>query len=121
MPELCLLRPAAVVLERNNVTVVRTTIESGEMQVKDHGRWSRKDINATEVSLGGIDMKVYKTLATKFDKPDDQEKYTHLNIDFNEVFPERATGIFAELSGTKQMSDSTRMMLKSDEVASHAA
>ena len=67
-----------------------------------------------EVKLGIADVKlsIFFRPAAKFDALADRVKYFHLNLEFESAVPERATGIFAELAGTRELSHATRALLK---------
>ena len=67
-----------------------------------------------EVKLGIADVKlsIFFRPAAKFDALADRVKFFHLNLEFESAVPERATGIFAELAGTRELSHATRALLK---------
>ena len=65
-----------------------------------------------KLGIGDVKMNIFFRPAAKFDARADRQKYFHLNLEFDSAVPERATGIFAELAGTRELSHATRALLK---------
>ena len=65
-----------------------------------------------KLGIGDVKMSIFFRPAAKFDARADRVKYFHLNLEFESSVPERATGIFAELAGTRELSHATRALLK---------
>lgn len=63
-----------------------------------------------KISTGDVTMRLYSAKAAKFKTPEEQLKYTHLNIEFQGEFPASAKGIFAELAGVQPMTKGTRAL-----------
>ena len=65
-----------------------------------------------DVDMVDVKMRILARAAAKFESRDERLKYFHLNLEFADALPRQATGIFAELAGTTEMSAATRALLK---------
>eukprot|EP00964_Phaeocystis_antarctica_P002986 scaffold1586_cov33-Phaeocystis_antarctica.AAC.2 len=78
----------------------------------------RLELTATEngeqasVEAGDMRVRIFASGAAKFARKAEQNKYSHLNLNF-EFLPPKGRGIFAELSGLRPMSAATQALLKS--------
>ena len=102
--------------KRAGNTAARVYMQDGKMLAKSSGAPVAQD-GDMEVLLGGLKMRVFYSLASKFSDPDEQARYAHLNIDFDTALPQSASGTFAELAGIKPMSEATKATLKPAVVA----
>ena len=68
--------------------------------------------NSIKVKSVGLRVAIYSSKANKFSSAADQAKYVHLNVDIVDGIPNEATGIFAELAGTRMLSEATAALLK---------
>ena len=65
-----------------------------------------------EASAGGLSLGIYSSKAEKFDTARMAKRYMHLNVKFENGFPEGARGMFTELAGSRQISPATKALLK---------
>ena len=63
-----------------------------------------------DADMVDVKMRIFARAATKFNSRDERLKYYHLNLEFADALPSQATGIFAELAGTTEMSAATRAL-----------
>ena len=98
-------------LKRGALTAARIYMQDGKMVTRSRGSTVPQD-GEMEIVLGGLTMRIFPALASKFSNANKQEKYAHLNIDFGTALPQSATGIFAELAGIVPMSAATKATLQ---------
>lgn len=87
------------------------------VKVQASARPDRLDIGdkhseVLSVDAGGLKLSIFSSAAAKFSNKQKQQKYMHLNIDFDNGLPDGAVGVFAELASARPMSHATRMLLK---------
>ena len=63
------------------------------------------------VQIGELNVRIFASASAKFGRKRDQDKYAHLNLDFD-YLPAQIGGVFAELAGFRPMSPATRALLK---------
>lgn len=65
-----------------------------------------------ETRAGGLALAIYSSKAEKFDRRTMAKSYMHLNLKFDDGFPEGASGIFSEMAGQQKLSQATKALLK---------